>query len=140
MSTKVEKVKVTRVSLTDKNKDGTACMVNGKPVKRMGIITDRYGDKKWLSYTIWNDKSKELTIKEGSEIEIIVTERGDFKNFRLATDKDRMQEQIDDLKVRMARMENTVYYSNPGEKAKEPVSEIGARAAAAGESDFPDFE
>jgi len=106
----MEKVKLTKVYITDKKKDGTALMSKyNKPYKKIAIITDKYGEKKWISGFIHGDNDPRLGWKEGDEVEITVTQNGDFMNFEIPKPVDpavgALQKQIDELTNRVIDLE-----------------------------------
>ena len=84
----MEKVKVTRVSW----KDGEGA---SGAWHKIGILTEQLGEK-WFGAFESKYNSKALrAITEGSEIEIVITQNGDFFNFSLAGKMDYMRRDID---------------------------------------------
>lgn len=72
---------------------------------KIGIITEELGDK-WLG--CFEDKynsAKLRAIAEGSVIEIVVTQNGDFWNFSFPTKADVANQEIAELRERIVRLE-----------------------------------
>lgn len=77
--------------------------------KKIGIITEELGDK-WLG--CFEDKynaSKLASITEGAEIEIVVTQSGEYLNFSFPTKVDVAVQQNVELEARVRRLEETVF-------------------------------
>ena len=102
----MEKVKLTRVFTTDKNKDGSPLMGrNGKPYTRLAIKCEEHGDK-WLSGF---QGSRNASWKEGDTVDIIVEQKGEYLNFR-------MPKKEDELEIRIKKLEDKVFgNSNPSD-------------------------
>lgn len=90
----MEKVRITRVSVKDTDKDGNKLKdKRGYPYLRVGIQTDRYGEK-WLSTFAKNADSPEAKLTAGDEVNISVEQKGEFLNFRLPTKTDLLEERV----------------------------------------------
>lgn len=80
--------------------------------QKVGIKTETHGDK-WLSCFQNQYNEKKLTaISEGQELDIIVTQKGDFLNFSLPT-------RTDYLEQRMSKVEAAVF--GTGKAAETPT-------------------
>ena len=92
----MEKIHITRVAVSDKNKAGEPYVnkFTGKVQKRIGIQCVEYGDK-WLSDFISNPSDIRLGWKAGDEATVIVEEKGDFVNFHLPDRNDLLEQRVD---------------------------------------------
>lgn len=96
----MEKLKITQIYTTDKNKDGSPLMSKaGKPYTRMSIKTNEYGDQ-WLS----GFKGKQNDgWKVGDEVEVLVEKKqsGDktFLNFSLPKPEEKTGQEL--IKIHM---------------------------------------
>jgi len=98
----MEKVKITRVYVTDKDKQGNPLIGQardgkpGRPYTRMSIQCTQYGEK-WLS----GFKGKENeNWKEGDEVEVIVKKAGDqgqYLNFEVPKKDDKAIEMMSEI-------------------------------------------
>lgn len=88
----MQKVKITKVYW------GEVETQYGKSQK-IGIKTETHGDK-WLSCFESKVNSKSLrALAEGQEVAVIVSQKGDFLNFRLPTGFDYMEERVAKLEA-----------------------------------------
>ena len=86
-----------------------------KPYKMIKLVT-MAGAEASFFIGEWTKKEQIdliLSWKEGQEVEVFLTKKGNYLNFRLPTDKDRMQVEIEDLKARVTALENKTLLSNP---------------------------
>ena len=102
------KVKIEKIYRSDKKKDGTP-LVNkdGKPYEKLSIKTDQHGDK-WVGGFVNIATGK---WKEGDEVEIEVTQNGDWLNFKTGKSGSFggvSQKAFDELSQRVAQIENTL--------------------------------
>ena len=105
----IETIKLTKIYINDSKKDGTKFIdKNGNPYKKMTIQTDRHAG--YLSDFIFRQDDPKLKWQVGDMVEIIVYQNGDFKNFKLPT-------QIDRLEARIEVLENII---NDGKLAHDP--------------------
>ena len=101
----MQKVTITSVQVYDKKQDGTPYTTkDGKPFKRVVIKTDLHGEKQ-LSCTAWNADDAVLKLQAGDERTIVIEQNGDFTNFKLPTKTDLLEDRIDDLARRVAKLE-----------------------------------
>ena len=97
----MEKVKLTRVYTTNKDKQGNALMSrNNKPYTRMSIQCTQYGTQ-WLS-GFQNQSNQNW--KEGDEVEIIVKKDGQYMNFEVPKIEDKVNSQVGELSAKMDAM------------------------------------
>lgn len=75
----MQKYTITRIYKTNVDKQGQPLMANGRPYTRMSVKVAEHGDK-WIS-GFEGKESKNW--KEGSVVEMIVEQKGDFLNFSL---------------------------------------------------------
>ena len=105
----IEKIKITKIYINDSKKDGTKLVDrNGKPYRKIAIQTDKHAG--YLSDFIFKEDDPKLKWQVGDEVEIIAYQNGDFKNFKLPTETDR-------LKVRIEVLENLI---NEGRLSYDP--------------------
>lgn len=96
----MQKVTVTRVSSKEvETKFGKAT--------KIGIQTAEHGETWFSSFTNKMNETKLKAIKEGDTIEVVTTKNGDFWNFRLASQVDRLQADVDMIKKHL-NIEDTV--------------------------------
>ncbi len=93
----MDKTILTRVYLTDKNKEGKP-FVNkfGKPYKKIAIKTELTGEE-WLSSFIHAEKDERLSWKEGQQVIIKITQNGQYKNFEVADKIDLLEARVEAL-------------------------------------------
>jgi len=84
----IQKVTVTAASI----KEGQTR--DNKPYQMLGIKTDAHGEQ-WLSCFINQINRDRLTqIKAGDVVELVVEKKGDFLNFKLANNFDRLEARV----------------------------------------------
>src|SRR3990167_6745499 len=92
----IDKVKLTKVYINDKDKNGKLLIgKSGIPYRKIAIQTDKHAG--YLSHLIFNQDDPTLQWKEGIEVEIIVWQEGDYKNFKLPTRLDRLEIRVNEL-------------------------------------------
>ncbi len=90
----LETVKITKVFVSDKSKDGKPFVSkNGKPFWKIGILTDKY-PKDWYSALAFSDDAEEKNLVEGQEVKIIFDNSGQYKNFQLPSRLDQLEERV----------------------------------------------
>ena len=112
-----ESVKITRVFTSDKSKDGKPFITKtGKPFWKVGILTDKYPDA-WLSALAFDKDDAEMNLNEGDEVKIVIETNGQYKNFKLPT-------RFDLLEERIVKLEEKVGHIVPYEVASPKKVEI----------------
>jgi len=113
----MEKVILTKVYSSNKDKNGNELVNrNGKPYTRMSIKTQQHGDT-WLSG--FQNRTNE-NWKQGDEVEIIVTQNGQYTNFETPKTEDMLAMRVKDLEIRVDRLEEKL---NQGTKAPMTYTE-----------------
>lgn len=107
------KVKVTRISKKDTDKDGVKLIgkKDGKPYWKIGIQTEQTGDE-WLSGFANSTTDPRYTMEEGGTYSIGIQENhvGDktYKNFRMLKPEElKMEEMEEELRVLKASKTST---------------------------------
>ena len=91
------KIVLTKIYISDQKKDGTKFVdKNNKPFKRVAIQTDSHGET-WLSSFSFRDSDEMREWKEGQEVQILISKRDDFWNFRIPTKGDLLEERVTKL-------------------------------------------
>ena len=91
------KIVLTKIYISDEKKDGTKFIdKNGKPFKRVAIQTNSHGET-WLSSFSFRDTDEMREWKEGQEVQILISKRDDFWNFRIPTKADLLEERVTKL-------------------------------------------
>lgn len=118
----METVKITKIFISDKakpkdgEKEGKPFVTKtGKPFWKIGILCDKYPND-WLSALAFAQDDPEMQLQEGDEVKIVIETNGQYKNFKLPTRLDQLEEQINEL-MDWKRSITSVY--NPVEKAPE---------------------
>lgn len=105
--------------------------------KKIGIITEELGDK-WLG--CFEDKynaSKLADIKEGSKLEVVVSQNGDFWNFTFPNKTDVVAQGMTELAARVKRLEDAVFPPTiAGTSVPYPTGEETGADNANGPDDF----
>lgn len=105
----IEKLTITRVHISDKDRDGNPFKVNTrngvKTVKRIGIQTVEYKDE-WLNGTIWTDNSPLNNLKEGDEVNAEVSEYNGKLQFKIPSAEDLLRLKVDDIDKRLRIVED----------------------------------
>ena len=119
------KVTVTRVSVTDKSRDGSPIIGKYGPQIRVGLQVKEHGEK-WLSGFMKPDKRDHFQV--GKEYELEIEQKGDFLNFRLPKAsanpelEQRVRQSYNDIQniiVRLVRIEKQIGI-NPQDAAFPP--------------------
>lgn len=101
----MQKVIITKIFRTDKTKDGNPLISkNNKPYTKCNIQTQQHGEK-WLSG--FGNKVNEKW-SNGDEVEIIITQNGDFLNYETPKVEDVQKHEIEVLKTQVAVLKNKV--------------------------------
>jgi len=91
------KIVLTKIYISDQKKDGTKFVdKNNKPFKRVAIQTNSHGET-WLSSFSFRDSDEMREWKEGQEVQILISKRDDFWNFRIPTKGDLLEERVTKL-------------------------------------------
>lgn len=97
----IVKVKITRISVKDKDKEGKILTGKFGPYYRVGILTDRFGET-WLS----GFSSKPNPFFEGEEVDLLVEDNvkdgKTYKNFKIPRKEDLME-------IRIKKLEDAVF-------------------------------
>jgi len=101
----ITKITLTRVFVTDKNKDGTPLMSKlGKPYSKLSVKCVEHGDK-WLS----GFKGRENeNWKEGDQVDVIVKQNGDFLNYEVPKAEDKLAMRVSALEIEVMQLRNAV--------------------------------
>lgn len=95
----MEKVKLTKIYINDKDKEGKELITKtGKKFRKMTIQCDKYGNE-YLSSLIFDDNDIKLNWKEGDEVLILVEVNGNFKNFKAPSRLDILEERVKKLEI-----------------------------------------
>jgi len=95
----MEKVKIQRVFISNKSRDGKEFKTKaGKPFQKVAIKTEQYPEV-WMSKLVFNDSDPALMLKEGDQptLKIWQSEDGGFYNFEFPKVEDEVRQEIDDL-------------------------------------------
>ena len=96
-----ETVRITKVYINDKDKeDKPFTTKKGKPFWKVAIKTDKYPND-WLSALAFEQDDAEMQLQEGDEVKIIVETNGQYKNFKMPTRLDQLEERVVILEVFM---------------------------------------
>ena|SRR3990167_3202080 len=113
------KTKLTRVYITDKDKQGNPLMGKFGPYKKIAIKTEAHSDK-WLSGFISKSTDVTNSWREGDIVNITITENGQWLNFRPAT-------KIDVLEDKVKKLEDAVTMLLQGKNEKvAPAEEVNS--------------
>lgn len=94
----MEKVILTNVFRTDKDKEGNKLVSKtGKPYSKCNIKTQQHGDK-WLSG--FGNKTNEGW-KVGDEVEVKITQNGEWLNYETPKAEDIQKNEIEVLKTKL---------------------------------------
>lgn len=89
--------KITKVYKSDKDKNQNPFKTKTqKPFWKVAIQTEATGDE-WFSCIAFRDDSREMQIKEGSAYTLLVWEDNGFKNFKIPSSSDLLEQRIIDL-------------------------------------------
>jgi len=106
----MEKIKLTRIAVTDKKKDGTVLENQYGKFYRVGLQSEEYGDV-WIN----GFSSKPVDWQEGDVIEVEIFKEeynGEEQlKFKLPSKEKKLEQEVEDLKKQLAEKE--------GDKAEE---------------------
>lgn len=88
----MQKIKITKITQTDKDKEGNQLTNKFGPYFRIGLQTEQHGTK-WLSGF---SKSK-LDWQVGQEVDIEVTENGQYLNFSIPKKNDLLEDRVSNI-------------------------------------------
>lgn len=116
----MEHLTITRVAVTDKNKEGVEYKdKNGKKFKRVSVLFDKYPDQ-WHTCLAYNPDDAVMKLEAGYEGSFIREKNGDFLNFRMPSRVDVLDSELQALKARVARLEGGAvekpHYPTPEEE------------------------
>ena len=118
---KIENVKLTKVYINDTKKDGTKLLTkDGRPYKKIAIQTDKHAG--YLSDFIFNQDDRKLQWQVGDEVEIIVWQNGEYKNFKAPTRLDRLEMRMDELEE-LIRTPDGRSIKEPSEYPEEDIKD-----------------
>jgi hypothetical protein len=101
----LEKVTISKVFISDKNKEGTPFKdKNGKPFWKVGIKTNEYGED-WFSTLCFRQDDRAMNLREGDTVNVVIEENNGFKNFKLPTKTDILEGKIEELNRRVTALE-----------------------------------
>jgi hypothetical protein len=113
------KVVLTRIYSSDEKKDGTKYIdKNGKPYKRVAIQTNSHGET-WLSCFSFRDTDEMRNWQEGQEVQMLISQNGDYWNFR-------EPRKLDLLEERVIKLEKEVFKTNISAPTVQEKKEIGS--------------
>lgn len=114
----MEKVKITRIYRTDKDKNGNhlVSQKTGRPYSKCSIKCEQYGDK-WIGG--FSNQTNQ-SWKEGDEVEIEITQNGNYLNFKTPNKNDQLDQVINALANRVAKLEEFCYRNNTVAGIPEP--------------------
>lgn len=114
----INKVKLTKVYLNDKSKDGKPLITStGKPYQKIAIQTDQHAG--YISKLIFNQDDPALQFKEGDEVELIIWEENGYKNFKIPNKTDWLELRIEDLENDVKELKELLNTPD-GRMIKEP--------------------
>jgi hypothetical protein len=101
----ITKITLTKVYVSDKNKDGTPLMSKlGKPYSKMSVKCVEHGDK-WLS----GFKGRENEFwKEGDQVDVIIKQNGEYLNYEVPKAEDKLAMKISAIEVDVMNLKNAV--------------------------------
>lgn len=96
MNNTIQKVKITKCYISDTKKDGSKLITSdGRAYKKIAIQTDKHAG--YLSDLIFRPDDPKLQWQIGDEVEIIVWQNGEFKNFKVPIRLDRLELRVEVL-------------------------------------------
>lgn len=127
------KVVLTRIYSSDEKKDGTKYIdKNGKPYKRVAIQTNSHGET-WLSCFSFRDTDEMRTWQEGQEVQILISQNGDYWNFREPRKMDLLEE-------RVIKLEKEVFKTSEANISEAKTSEANISTPQVGSiEEKPDY-
>lgn len=118
----VQKVTITRVYASDTDKNGNKLVSKtGKPYSKLAIKTTQHGEK-WLS----GFKGKENeNWKEGDQVDVIVTQNGEYLNYEVPKQTDRLEARVAALEVQVMNLNNKLAkVASPATMAEPSVADL----------------
>ena len=113
---------IKQIHRSDKAKDGKPFMTkDNRPYTRVGIITDKHGDKTWLSGFEGRETSACVV---GSKVVIEVTKNGEYTNFKVLSETDKMWKAINDILMRLVRVETDLRRQMSGPEINTKVNHV----------------
>jgi len=112
----IDKVKLTKVYINDKDKSGKPLIYDGRPYRKIAIQTNKQAG--YLSHMIWNQDDPTLQWAVEMEVEIIIYQSRGFWNFRLPTRLDRLEIRLNELEE-LIRTPDGRYIKEPNEFPEE---------------------
>ena len=109
-------VTLLKIHKSDKSKDGKPFVTkDGRTYTRVGIQTQEHGNV-WLSGFEGRETSSWV---EGAKVEIEVTKNGEYTNFKVLSETDKMWKAINDILMRLVRVETDLRRQNSDMSDKE---------------------
>lgn len=100
----IQKVTIEAVSIRKNKKDGTPYMWNDKKsntMKPRTMVSIKVGEN-WHMGWSYKDGSAAEQLKKGDLVEVIITQDGEFSNWKFPKQEDRDAQEIADLKAKLA--------------------------------------
>lgn len=92
----MEKLTVTKVFISDKNKDGVEFKSKkGEKFWKVAVKFDKYKEE-WFSCLAFTEEDLAMKLKEGDE-RLFIVERGEYNNFRMPSRLDVLESRIEAL-------------------------------------------
>ena len=109
----MEKVKILKIYISDKKKDGTPFLTKDKKPFRKIAIKAEGGDVPtdvWISKLSFNQNDPALSLKEGDEVSIKIwqSEEGGYWNFDFPRQEDEMKDRLENLESLVDDLRNEV--------------------------------
>jgi hypothetical protein len=97
----MQKLTITKVYKNNKDKQGNLFKFSsGEPYTKLAILTQEYGDKKWISGFL-SEGNKDW--KDGDVVEVIVEEKGEWLNFKIPESP--LEKRVRQLESRIADLD-----------------------------------
>ena len=95
------KATLTKVIRYTEGKDGQPLKTkDGRPYTRLVIKTNEHGDKTISGF----ENTETQNWKEGSEVEVEITENGEYLNFRVPKKEDKLSSELSEIKTKLGKM------------------------------------
>lgn len=130
-------VKITRVLVSDKKKDGTPYISKeGRPYSKLGLQTEEYGDR-WLSGFVgsWNKDWKVGSVVELDLLENVGSDGTKYLNFSKPDPITELTRQFNSLADRVSSLE--ARFVSPAPVVRSAVSDAETAPVKISESDLP---
>ena len=117
------KLKITKIWFNNTNKDGQPYLdKDSRPYTRVVIKTDQHGEKKLSGFAYSGDEM--MRWREGQEVDIDVSQKGEYLNFRLPKGLKYTFDQFAGLENRVTTLERLFAkkFNIPG--VDEPSTEL----------------